>query len=102
LDAGLARERTTSAWTRTALALTANSGLVLVRHERAFPMPVSVLLAGLSLLVAGLVLGYAARRSRIERLPDHEIVPPTAILLTLGSTVSVLCLATAGAIVVWH
>ena len=98
LDLGLARERTVSAWTRTALALVVNGGLVLVRHELAFPLPVSVAIATVSLVLAGLVLAYAGRRSRTEELPDREIQPASRVVVALGVTVTLLCLATACAV----
>lgn len=100
-EAGLARERTSLSWTRTALALLGNGLLVMVRHEQAFPLPVSAVLAGLSVVVALLVFAHAVHRSRIVRQPDDEIGPATRFIVPLGIAVTLLCLATAVAIVGW-
>ncbi len=102
LDPGLQRERTSLAWTRTALALGVNGVLVMARHETAFPLPISAVLAGMSVLVALLVLTYASRRARVVHTPDHEIRPATAIIVTLGVATTLLCLGTGVAVVVWQ
>ncbi|MGI8521913.1 MAG: DUF202 domain-containing protein [Nocardioides sp.] len=64
LDVGLAKERTSLSWTRTSLAVMANGLLVMIRHEKAFPLPVAGGLAGLSLVVALLALTHAALTCR--------------------------------------
>lgn len=101
LDPGLARERTSLSWTRTSLAVMANGLLVMVRHEKAFPLPVAACLAGLSLVVALLALVNAALRSGVVRQPGAEVGAPTGSVVTLGVGVTVLCLATGVAIVGW-
>ncbi len=100
-DPGLARERTSLSWTRTSLAVMANGLLVMVRHERAFPLPVAAGLAGLSLVAALLALAHAALRSGVVREPGAQIGAPTGAVVTLGLAVTILCLATGVAIVSW-
>jgi uncharacterized membrane protein YidH (DUF202 family) len=97
-DLGLQRERTSLAWTRTALAMVANGLLVLVRHEQSFPL---VLAVGLSVFWVGLALvtlACAARRNKLVWTPDHHIQPATTTLVPLGLAVGVLCALTAAAI----
>ncbi len=102
LDAGLQRERTSLAWTRTALALVANGLLVLIRHERAFPLPVAASLCGLSLAMAAVVLVHAGRRGRIVVQVDRDIRPPTAYAAFLAASITLLCLATAASVLIWR
>lgn len=101
LDIGLARERTSLSWTRTSLAVMANGLLVMIRHEKAFLLPVAAGLAGLSLVVALLALAHAALRSGVVRQPDAQIGAPTSAVVTLGIGVTLLCLATGVALVGW-
>lgn len=98
LDLGLQRERTSLAWTRTALAMVANGLLVLVRHERSLPLPIA---AGLSVLWVGLALvtlACASRRNHLVSTPDHRIAPVTRLLVAIAISVGVLCASTAAAI----
>lgn len=101
LDSGLASERTSFAWTRTALALLGNGVLVMVRHEKAFPLAVSAILGSLFVVVAGLVLVHAARRSQIVRRSAADLSPATVFVVPLGIAVTFLCAATAVAITFW-
>lgn len=97
-DGGLQRERTSLAWTRTALALIANGLLVLVRHERSFPGVVAVGLSVLWLGLALLVLWYAGRRGRLVDILDHEIGTAKGFVVVLTVAVATLCTASAVAI----
>lgn len=97
-DWGLQRERTSLAWTRTALALVANGLLVLVRHERSFPPRVSLGLSALWLGLALVVLWYASRRGRLVHAADHEIGAAYRFVVPLTLAVAALCAATALAI----
>lgn len=106
-DAGMARERTSLAWTRTSLALLANGLLVVVRHENDFPWAVSAALSTLALAVAALALSHAVRRSRAMRHPGAGCAgaptnhgPATVAVLSLGLGVALMCAATAVAIAV--
>lgn len=98
MNRGLQRERTSLAWTRTALALVGNGLLVLVRHEHAFPLGVAVALSSFWLGLALLVLWYANRRSQLVSTPDHEIGAAYGLVVSLGIAVAMLCAATALAI----
>lgn len=97
-----ALERTALAWTRTSLALVANGLLVVVRHENALPWPVAVALSTLALAVAALTLAHGVRRSRAMRRPASEVRPAPGLVVSLGVGVTVLCLATAAALLVWE
>lgn len=101
LDQGLQRERTVLSWSRTSLGLVVNAVLVLVRHDAAFPLPVSVVLAALSVLVAALVVASGAHRRRILRLGDHDVRASPGSVVPLGLALSGLGVATAAAIVFW-
>ena len=101
LDVGLARERTSLSWTRTSLAVMANGLLVMLRHEKAFPLPVAACLAGLSLVVALLALTHAALRSGVVRQSGAQIGASTGPVVTLGVGLTVLCFATGVSIVGW-
>ena len=98
MNRGLQRERTSLAWTRTALALVGNGLLVLVRHEHDFPLGVAVALSVLWLGMALLVLWYAHRRSLLVSMPDHEIGAAYGFVVSLTVVVASLCVATAIAI----
>jgi hypothetical protein len=98
MNRGLQRERTSLAWTRTALALVANGLLVLVRHEHAFPLGVAVALSVLWLGLALLVLWYSNRRGQLVSMPDHEIGAAYGFVVSLAVAVATLCAATALAI----
>lgn len=98
LAEGLQRERTSLAWTRTALALVANGLLVAVRHERSFPAAVSTTLSVLWLGLALLVLVHAVRRGHLVHMHDHEIGPAYRFVVPLALLVAGLCVATALAI----
>lgn len=101
IDAGLARERTSLAWTRTALALVVNGGLVLLRHEDAFPLAVSIVLAALAGLVALLAVTHGRRRRAITTQADDEVTVATGAVVSLGVSVTLLCLLTALALTIW-
>ena len=98
LDSGLQRERTTLAWTRTTLGVLVNGLLVLVRHDRDFPLRVSTALSCLCLVIAGLTLWSAFSRSRIEQLPQGRVVAAPGHILALGVLVLLLAVATTVAI----
>ena len=100
LDLGLQRERTSLAWTRTALAMVANGLLVLVRHERAVPMPVALCLSVLWVGLALVTLVCASRRNHLVVTPDHRIGPAARTLAPLAIAVGALCAVTAGMIAV--
>lgn len=95
---GLQRERTSLAWTRTALALVANGLLVLVRHEQSFPLSVGLGLSALWLSLALVVLWHASARGRLVDASDHEIGADYRFVVPLTLTVAGLCAATALAI----
>ncbi len=97
-DCGLQRERTSLAWTRTALALVANGLLVLVRHEQSFPLSVGLGLSALWLGLALAVLWHANRRGRRAHAADHEIGAAVRFVVPLTLAVAGLCAATAVAI----
>jgi uncharacterized membrane protein YidH (DUF202 family) len=101
LDLGLQRERTSLAWTRTALAMVANGLLVLVRHERSMPLPVAVCLSALWVALAMVTLAGASRRNALEATPDHGIAPARSTVRLLALAVGTLCAVTAGAIALW-
>ena len=88
--AGLAEERTTLAWRRTALALVVNGVLLLLRHERALPQPWSLLLGVLAAATAAFALVVGVRRSRTPR-GRH----PSASVVALGAALTLLCGLTA-------
>lgn len=99
---GRAAERTALAWTRTSLALLANGLLVVVRHEDALPWPVAAGLSGLALAVAALTLLHGVRRSREVTASAPEVRPSGVLVVSLGVSVTVLCVATALALLVWQ
>ncbi len=101
LDPGLQRERTTLAWTRTTLGVLANGVLVLIRHERAFPLWVSAWLASLCLVVAAVAMLAGLRRSHIEQLADERLGAAFAPVFALGSSMVVLATALLAAIAVY-
>lgn len=94
-DRGLQRERTSMAWTRTALALVVNGLLVLVRHERSFPLSVASELSALWMGLALIVLWHASRRGRRADASHHEIGATYWFVVPLGLAVASLCAATA-------
>ena len=98
VEVGLQRERTSLAWTRTALALVVNGVLVLARHETPFPLPVAIGLSVPWIALAVLTVVYAGRRSGALGVPDSEIVAASRVVFPLGISVGVLCVATALAI----
>jgi uncharacterized membrane protein YidH (DUF202 family) len=97
-DPGSARERTSLAWTRTALALLVNGVLVLARNENSFPLPVAGTLSALWVLLALMSVGYARQRRRLLDMPDDEIRPAGRAVWPLALGVGMLCVATALAI----
>ena len=101
LDSGLQRERTTLAWTRTTLGVLVNGVLVLVRHERAFPLGVSTALACLCVFVAAVAMVAGLRRSHIEQLPDERLSVANVPVLVLGSSMLLLATSLFAAIVVY-
>lgn len=101
LDPGLQRERTTLAWTRTTLGIIVNGVLVLVRHDRAFPLGVSAALACMCLVVAGVALVAGLRRSHIEQQADERLRAAIVPVLALGSSMLILASAVLVAILVY-
>ena len=101
IDSGLQRERTTLAWTRTTLGVLVNGVLVLLRHERAFPLGVSAALACLCLFVAGVAMVAGLRRSQIEQLPDERLSAANVPVLVLGSSMLILATSLFAAIVAY-
>lgn len=93
------RERTSLAWTRTALALVVNGVLVLARHETSFPLPVAIALSVPWIALALVTVFYAAHRSGSLGVPDAEIVAAGRVVFPIGVGIGVLCVATALAIV---
>lgn len=100
LDLGLQRERTSLAWTRTALAMVANGLLVLVRHERSIPMSAALCLSVLWVALALVSLACASRRNHLVVTPDHGIGPEARMLVPLALAVGALCALTAGMIAI--
>lgn len=88
------RERTTQAWTRTALALLGNGVLVLVRHETAFAAPAATILAVVAGVALVLVLVQAARHGDITRRPDHLVTATSVATALVATAIAVLCAAT--------
>ena len=98
-DTGLARQRTTLSWTRTALAVGLNGVLVLVRHPRAFPLGLSLALAAGSLALAGLCLLAGWSRARALRVAAPT-GPSPALVGALGVTAGALAVATT-VVIIW-
>lgn len=90
---GSQRQRTTLAWNRTAVALLGTAVLVVARHDRAFPAPVSVGLALLTVLTAAVTVGFALRRGRLD-LAHGGTRPATPAVVSVGVALTVLCAAT--------
>ena len=95
---GLQRERTSLAWTRTALALVVNGVLVRARHETPFPLPVAIALSVPWIALALVTVLYAAHRSGSLGVPDAEIAAARWVIFPIGIGIGVLCVATALAI----
>ena len=92
-EAGSQRQRTTLAWNRTAAALLGTAVLVVARHDRAFPAPVAVGLALLTVLTATVTVGFAVRRGRLD-LAHEGTRPATPAVVSVGVALTVLCIAT--------
>lgn len=92
-EAGSQRQRTTLAWNRTAVALLGTSVLMVARHDRAFPVPVAVGLALLTVLTALATVGLAVRRGRLD-LAHEGTRPATPAVVSVGVALTVLCAAT--------
>ena len=75
-DPGLARERTSLSWTRTAISFAAVGGVVLKR----------AVIAGLILLALALVI-YALGRTAYTRPEKHKLVTATIIVVALVALV---------------
>ena len=90
---GSQHQRTTLAWNRTAVALVGTAVLVVARHDRAFPAPVALGLALLTLLTAAVTVGFAVRRGRRD-LAAGGTRPATPAVVSVGVALTVLCAAT--------
>jgi uncharacterized membrane protein YidH (DUF202 family) len=100
LNLGLQRERTSLAWTRTALAMVANGLLVLVRHERSIPLSIALCLSVLWVGLALVTLACASHRNRLVATPDRGIARTTSTVVPLALAVGALCAVTAATIAV--
>lgn len=78
--------------------LAGNGVLVILRHERAFPLGISVALSAASLALAAMVVVHAFRRSGILSIVDDANVAPTWYVVPFAIALALLCLATAAAI----
>ncbi|GGF52445.1 hypothetical protein GCM10011519_28010 [Marmoricola endophyticus] len=99
-DPGLALERTSLAWNRTALALLVNGVLAVVHHEGGLPQPVGLTLLTASLVIAAAASTHAAVRGRRVRRSTTCPGPSTVAVVALGTALTALCLGTAVAVVV--
>ena len=95
---GLQAERTTLAWSRTSLALTANGVLVLLRHEHDFPLGVSVGLGAIVALTAALAIGFSKIRRAAVLTRGAGIRAAPRPILALGSATVLLCASTSFAL----
>lgn len=92
---GLPRERTSLAWSRTALALLTNGALLLVRDP--LGTPAGALLGAVALVLAAGTALVARRRVQLLQL---GVRPPAAggEVLVLGLSVGVLSVAVGAAV----
>ena len=94
-DSGLAAERTALAWSRTALAVFANAGLLALREESGCAGPLGLFAACFAALSAIAVVLACARRGRALRgSPVLLRISPRRQVLLVGSCVlasSLLC-----------
>ncbi len=96
LQRGLQRERTSLAWSRTALSVLA-VGALLAKQSGSLSLAVAVLALVVAASVGMLVLADRRHRTDHRATAPHEFVPATAE--NLAATVAVVVLALSGLVV---
>lgn len=102
-DAGLAAERTSLAWTRTALSL-AVAGALLVRLGIETPLPaLGWALGGADVLIAAAIWYREDRRHQLRRqAPAGQALPPQTGLFWLISIATIVTAAAGVALAFLH